>query len=109
MAAANNNKGKEPLKDDRQYPRWEKKARSIKEEEKKISLSKGGLTTASARIREPIFIGSIYVGRAFSHNMQGPIPPVPDLTSFPVVDEVLRVTNEFYDQYRVLRMEVEIL
>ena len=98
-----------PLEDDHQDPKWERKARSVKEEQKKISSSKGGQTTASARIREPIFTGSIYVGRAFSHNMQGPIPPVPDLTSSLVVDEVLRVTDEFCDQYRVLRMEVEIL
>ena len=54
-------------------------------------------------------MGSINYGRDFSHNMQGPTPPVPDLTAFPAVEEVLRVTDEFCDQYRVLRMEVEIL
>ena len=106
---SDDDKGKMPLEDDHQDPKWERKARSVKEEEKKISSSKGGQTTASARIREPIFTGSIYVGRAFSHNMQGPIPTVPDLTFFPAMDEVLRVTDEFCDQYRVLGMEVEIL
>ncbi|KAK1650134.1 hypothetical protein QYE76_067939 [Lolium multiflorum] len=38
----------------------------------------------------------------------GPLPPAPDLNSFPA-EEALRVTDEFCDQYRVLRREVEIL
>jgi hypothetical protein len=41
--------------------------------------------------------------------MQGPIPPIPDLCSFPVAEEGLRVTDEFCDKYRVLEREVEIL
>jgi hypothetical protein len=41
--------------------------------------------------------------------MQGPIPPVPDLSSYPAAEEVLRVIDEFCDKYQVLRMEVEIL
>ncbi|KAK1629866.1 hypothetical protein QYE76_004181 [Lolium multiflorum] len=39
----------------------------------------------------------------------GPLPPAPILNSFPAVEEALRVTDEFCDQYRVLRREVEIL
>ncbi|KAK1679133.1 hypothetical protein QYE76_039981 [Lolium multiflorum] len=38
----------------------------------------------------------------------GPLPPAPDLNSFPAMEETLRVTDEFCDQYRVLRREVEI-
>jgi hypothetical protein len=41
--------------------------------------------------------------------MQGPIPPIPDLSSFPAAEEALRVTDEFCDKYRVLKREVEIL
>jgi hypothetical protein len=41
--------------------------------------------------------------------MQGPIPPVPDLSSCPAVEEALWVIDEFCDKYRFLRMEVEIL
>jgi hypothetical protein len=41
--------------------------------------------------------------------MQGPIPPVPDLSSYPAAEEAFRVTNEFCNKYRGLRMEVEIL
>ena len=54
-------------------------------------------------------MGSVNTQRAFSHNMQGPIPPVPDFGPYPAVTEALCVTDEFCDQYRVLRMEVEIL
>ncbi|KAK1670582.1 hypothetical protein QYE76_058741 [Lolium multiflorum] len=39
---------------------------------------------------------------------EGPIPPVPDLSSFPA-EKALRVTDEFCDKYQALRMEVEIL
>jgi hypothetical protein len=41
--------------------------------------------------------------------MQGPIPPIPDLSSFPAAEEALRVTDELCDKYRVLKREVEIL
>ncbi|KAK1684908.1 hypothetical protein QYE76_045756 [Lolium multiflorum] len=40
---------------------------------------------------------------------EGPIPPNPDLSSFPAVEEAFRVTDEFCNKYRALRMEVEIL
>jgi hypothetical protein len=38
--------------------------------------------------------------------MQGPIPPVPDLSSYPAAEEAFWVTNEFCNKYRVLRMEI---
>jgi hypothetical protein len=41
--------------------------------------------------------------------MQGPIPPIPDLSSFAAAEETLRVTDEFCTKYRVLKREVEIL
>ncbi|KAK1697283.1 hypothetical protein QYE76_013980 [Lolium multiflorum] len=40
---------------------------------------------------------------------EGPLPPALSLDSFPMMEEVLRVTDEFCDQYRALRREVEIL
>jgi hypothetical protein len=70
---------------------------------------KEGQIVARSRARGPTFVGSINTGRAFSHNMQGPIPPIPDLSSFPAAEEALRVTDEFCDKYRVLKREVEIL
>ena len=54
-------------------------------------------------------MGSINTGRAFSHNMQGPIPPVLDLSLFPAADEAIRVTDEFCEKYRALRKEVDVL
>ncbi|KAK1648458.1 hypothetical protein QYE76_066263 [Lolium multiflorum] len=39
----------------------------------------------------------------------GLLPPALSLDSFPCVEEAIRVTDEFCDQYRALRREVEIL
>ncbi|KAK1664856.1 hypothetical protein QYE76_053015 [Lolium multiflorum] len=41
--------------------------------------------------------------------MKGLLPPALSLNSFPCVEEAIRVTDEFCDQYRALRREVEIL
>jgi hypothetical protein len=92
MSSANNDKGKKPLEEGHQDPK-------LKEEQ----------MAGGSRAREPTFVGSINAGRAFSHNMQGPIPPILDLSSFPTTEEALRVTDEFCDKYRVLKREVEIL
>jgi hypothetical protein len=92
MASASNDKEKEPLEEDLQDPKL-----------------KEGQMAGRSRAREPTFVGSINAGRAFSHNLQGPIPPIPDLSSFPAAEETLRVTDEFCAKYRVLKREVEIL
>ncbi|KAK1646687.1 hypothetical protein QYE76_064492 [Lolium multiflorum] len=41
--------------------------------------------------------------------IKGLLPPALDLDSFPCVEEAIRVADEFCDQYRALRREVEIL
>ena len=92
MASSSGDKEKTPLEDDHQDP--ELKGRQI---------------AAGSRTREPTLVGSINTGRVFSHNLQGPIQPALDLSSYPASVEALRVTNEFCDKYRALRMEVEIL
>jgi hypothetical protein len=92
MTSANNDREKMPPEDDRQGPQL-----------------KEGYTAAGSREREPTFVGSINTCRAFSHNMQGPIPPIPDLSSFPAAEEALWVTDELSDKYRVLKREVKIL
>jgi hypothetical protein len=84
MASASNDKEKTPSEDDHQDPQF-----------------KEGHTAAGSRAREPTFVGSINTGRAFSHNMQGPIPPILDLSSFPAA--------ELCNKYRVLKRKVEIL
>ena len=82
---------------------------SIKEEVKKMSSAKKGQPSVGPRASKATFVGSVNTQRAFSHNMQGSTPPVPDFGPYIAVTEALRVTNEFCDQYRVLRREVEIL
>ena len=82
---------------------------SVKEEVKEMSSAKKGQPSAGPKAGKATFVGSVNTQRAFSHNMQGPIPPVPDFGPYPAVTEALRVTDEFCDQYRVLRREVEIL
>jgi hypothetical protein len=85
MASVSNDKGKKPLEEDHQDPKL-----------------KEGQMAGGSRARDPTFVGSINAGCAFSHNMQGPIPLVPDLRSFPAAEETLRVTDEFCAKYRVL-------
>src|SRR4051812_8548622 len=68
-----------------------------------------GRNAARSGEKKPILVGAINTGRAFPHNMQGPIPPALDLDSFPEAKEAIRVTEEFCDNYRALRKEVEIL
>jgi hypothetical protein len=92
MASASNDKEKTPPEDDHQEPQL-----------------KEGYTAAGSRAREPTFVGSINIGHAFSHNIHGSIPPIPDLSSYPAAEEALRVTDELCDKYRVLKREVEIL
>jgi hypothetical protein len=65
--------------------------------------------TRGSSARDPTFVGSMNAGRAFSHNMQGPILPVLDLSFFPTTEETLGVTDEFCVMLRVLKREVEIL
>jgi hypothetical protein len=92
MAPASNDKEKELLEEDLQDPK----------------LKEGHMARGS-RAREPTFVRSINAARAFSHNLQGPIPPILDLSSFPAAEETFRVTDEFCAKYRVLKREVEIL
>ena len=109
MVSNNNNKGKEPLEDETQDPKLKEevksKGESVMKEVKGMPSTKGG----QPAVRKPTLVGSVNAQRAFSHNLHGAIPPIPDYSSFPAVTEVLRVTDEFCDQYRALRREVEIL
>ena len=80
---------------------------SVMEEVKKMQSAKKD--RARTGTSKPTFVGSSNAQRAFSHNMQGAIPHIPDLGSFPDATEALRVTDQFCEQYRVLRREVYIL
>ncbi|KAK1680002.1 hypothetical protein QYE76_040850 [Lolium multiflorum] len=78
----------------------------INKEKEKIASAEGEWETTKSK---PILVGSVNTGRSFSHNLQGALPPALDLDSFPCVEEAIRVADEFCDQYRALRREVEIL
>ena len=78
-------------------------------ETKKVPPSKEGRVAAEASAGGPTLVGSNNAGRAFSHNMQGPIPPVLDLSSFPAAEEAIQVIDEFCDKYHTMRKEVDIL
>ncbi|KAK1664059.1 hypothetical protein QYE76_052218 [Lolium multiflorum] len=78
----------------------------INKEKEKIASAKGEWETTKSK---PILVGSVNTGRSFSHNLQGALPPALDLDSFPCVEEAIRVADEFCDQYRALKREVEIL
>ena len=82
---------------------------SIKKEVEEMSSAKKGQPSAGLKAGKATFVGSVNTQRAFSHNRQGPIPPVPDFGLYPAVTDALHVTDKFCDQYRVLRREVEIL
>ena len=82
------------------------KGKGLSEEEVKRVSSKQEQQAVGSK---KILVGSVDTRRSFSHNLQGPLPPALSLDSFPVLEEALRVTDEFCDQYRALRREVEIL
>jgi hypothetical protein len=92
MAPSSNDKGKRPREDDHQDAK-------LKEEQE----------ARGSRARNPTFVGSMNAGRAFSHNMQGPMFPVLDLNFMPVIKEGMLVTDELCAQYRVLEGEIQIL
>ncbi|KAK1643513.1 hypothetical protein QYE76_061318 [Lolium multiflorum] len=93
-----NNKDKGPWK--------EEMDERINKEKEKIASAKGEWEATKSK---PILVGSVNTGRSFSHNLQGALPPALDLDSFPCVEEAIRVADEFCDQYRALKREVEIL
>ena len=82
------------------------KGKGLSEEEGKMVSSKQEQQAVGSK---QILVGSVDTRRSFSHNLQGPLPPAISLDSFPVLEEALRTTDEFCDQYRALRREVEIL
>jgi hypothetical protein len=77
MAPSSDDKGKKTMEEDHQD-------RKLKEEQ----------VAGGSRPRDPTFVGSMNVGRAFSHNMQGPPLPVLDLNFMPVIKKGLMVTDE---------------
>ncbi|KAK1680068.1 hypothetical protein QYE76_040916 [Lolium multiflorum] len=70
-----------------------------------------GLATSGSSLSSPdVAVGGVVASmRAEVEDDQGVLPPALDLDSFPCVEEAIRVADEFCDQYRALKREVEIL
>ena len=84
--------------------------RSVLEEVRRVPpRPSAGSATETPRPSNPTFVGSINYQRAFSHNMQGAVPPSLDPLSIPVIAEAHRVIDHVCEQYRALRTKVEIL
>ncbi|KAK1644711.1 hypothetical protein QYE76_062516 [Lolium multiflorum] len=58
---------------------------------------------------EEIFFANLFSSMIYRWKIWGALPPALDLDSFPCVEEAIRVADEFCDQYRALKREVEIL
>jgi hypothetical protein len=67
MASSSDDKGKRP-----------------REEEPKLKEEQ---ETGKSRARNSTFVGSMNAGRAFSHDLRGPMFPVWDLNFMPVIKE----------------------
>jgi hypothetical protein len=89
MASSSGDKGKRPREED---PK-------LKEEHE----------ARKSRARNSTFVGSMNAGRAFSHDMRGPMFPVLDLNFMPIIKEGMLVTDELCAQYRTLEREIQIL
>ena len=70
---------------------------------KEVPSIKEGRVAVGAISGGPTLVGSINTGRAFSHNMQGPIPPVLNLSSYPAAEEAIHKTIKI-NQRRVMKI-----
>jgi hypothetical protein len=89
MAPSSDDKGKSPRDEDHQDPKL-----------------KEGQEAGGSRARNSTFVGSMNAGRAFSHDVWGPMFPVLDLNFMPIIKEGMLVTDELCAQYRVLEREI---
>jgi hypothetical protein len=87
-------------------PSSDDKGKRAREEDPKLKEEQ---EAGKSRARNSTFVGSMNIGRAFSHDMRGPTFPVLDLNFMPVIKEGMLVTDELCAQYRVLEREIEIV
>ncbi|KAK1647195.1 hypothetical protein QYE76_065000 [Lolium multiflorum] len=75
-----------------------------------VSMEKpsGGTSPSRGRAGTETPVPQILASR-WRRLWKGALPPALDLDSFPCVEEAIRVADEFCDQYRALKREVEIL
>ena len=86
--------------------RKEEMIRNLREEIKRATPCQSGRSPTSSN---PTFVGSINPQRGYSHHVQGTVPQDQDPNIFPMIAEAHRVTDQFCEQYQILKAEVEIL
>ena len=64
---------------------------------------------AGSRPSNTTFVGSINPQRVFSHRMPGTVPPQEDPHLGPILAEAHRVTDQFCEEFRLLKAEVALL
>ena len=65
--------------------------------------------SVGSRQSNTTFVGSINPQRVFSHRMPGMVPPQEDPHRGPILAEAHRVTDQFCEEFRLLKAEVALL
>src|SRR4051812_10723987 len=77
--------------------------RSVRKEVKIVTAQREG------RLSNPIMVWFLQPHYDFSLKLSGTTPPLEDPQRSSTVSEAYRVTNQFCDDFRVLKAQVEIL
>ena len=84
--------------------------RSVREEVKIITAQQlGGPSTQGARSSNPIMVGSVQPYYDLSLNLSGTAPAIEDQRTISTASEAYRITNQLCEDFRVLKVQVEIL
>ena len=79
--------------------------RNLREEIRRVAPHQ----SAGSRPSNTTFVGSINPQRVFSRRMPGTVPPQEDPHLGPMLAEAHRVTDQFYEEFRLLKAEVVVL
>ena len=84
--------------------------RSVREEVKIITAQQpGGPSTQGGRSSNPIMVGSVQPYYDLSLNLSGMAPAPEDQRTISTISEAYRITNQLCEDFRVLKVQVEIL
>ena len=90
--------------------RQEEMERSVREEVKIVSAhQRGNPSTRGASSSNPILVGFINPHYDISLNLSGAAPPLGTPYVSPTISEAHRITDQFYEDFRVLKAKVAIL
>ena len=84
--------------------------RSVRKEVKIITAQQpGGPSTQGGRSSNPIMVGSVQPYYDLSLNLSGMAPALEDQRTISTISEAYRITNQLCEDFRVLKVQVEIL